>query len=67
MGVGHVVVVGQGQTEIAIRELRRQLCQQRLDLMNGDAGREAHSVPTHRYWPPSAPARVDSQGSSGSA
>jgi hypothetical protein len=37
VGVGHVVVVGQGQTEIPIRELRRQLCQQRLDLMNGDA------------------------------
>ena len=37
MGIRHVVVVGQGQAEIAIRELRGQLCQQRLDLMNGDA------------------------------
>ena len=52
VGVGHMVVVGHRQTQIAIRELRCQLRQQRLDLLDGRRGLEAHSMPTHQYRPP---------------
>ena len=37
MGIRHVVVVGQCQTEIAIRELRYQVGKQVFDLLRRDA------------------------------
>ena len=37
MGVGHMVMAGQCQTEIAIRELFYQLVEQGLDLLHRDA------------------------------
>ena len=37
VGVGHMMIVGHRQAQIAIRELRCQLRQQRLDLLYGNA------------------------------
>ena len=37
MGIGHMMVVGQCQTEVSIRKLLYQLREQGFDLLHGDA------------------------------